>query len=378
VPRQKFTVLHGASGNLPLAGRIIGFNVGDFLVSGMITHADYRATGNQGTIVSIEIQDTRSCLDKIKIHTEDLDNNPSGMVSVARAYRVNRGLFNAQGQVDTDLYFEYQNILENGCTWPQIVEAIQLAVTEGELVFDVDTLPTVAQLEANLGGTATAIRFKFAAMPLSQVVSRVCQDTAYDWYWSMSENRVKLVNRKVAFDLDEQQLLNVVARLGGSGLKTVTALGFGKDIVQEPRRVRLLGARQEGFINSEVLSPIDGIDTLGSGVVFEPAWRNMSVGFYDADGILRHYTPTDRELKSALNGIETWTFFKKFQSFPVTPAVAGDPSGFALPADQGSIAAQHPDFESRLDPRKPLAGLFADNEEGTFRLINNRRDAQSN
>jgi len=379
IPTKKFELLHGASGNLPLTGRIIGFSVGDFLVSGLITHADYRAANNQGTIVNIDIQDIRSCLDRVKIHTEDLTDNPgSGIVSIGRGYRVNRGLFNNEGQVDDALFFEYRNLLENGCTYPQILEAIERAVADNELDFDVSSLPTVAQLEANLSGTATALRFQFAMTPLSEVVSRVCQDTAYDWYWSMSENKVKLVNRKVPFTLDEQQLLDVVARLGGSGLKTVTSLGFGNDIVQEPRRARLLGARQEGFINSHLVSPIDGLDTPPTGVIFYPAWRNITVSFYDADGILRSYIPTDRELKMALNGIEVWTFYKKFQAKPLAPVFVTDPSGFAEEPDAGSIAAQHPDFESRLDPSKPLAGLVAGNEEGSLRVINNRRDEQHN
>lgn len=380
IPAKKFELLHGASGNLPLTGRIVGFNIGDFLVSGMITHADYRAVGNQGTIVNIDIQDTRACMNRVKIHTEDLSDNPgSGIVSVARGYRVNRGLFNLEGQVDDALFFEYRNILENGCTYPQVLEAIQLAVDENELDFDVGTLPTVAQLEGNLSGTSTALRFQFAMTPLSEVVSRICQDTAYDWYWSMSENTTKLVNRKVPFALDEQQLLDVVARLGGSGLETVTSLGFGNDIVQEPRRVRLLGGRQEGFINSHLIGPIDGLDTPPTGIVFEPAWRQITASFNDADGILRSYIPSDKELQIALNGIESWTFFKKYQNSPVVPIFGSIlPSGFGLAPDAGSIAAQHPDFESRLDPLKPLAGLVAGNEEGSLRVINNRRDQQFN
>lgn len=381
IPTQKFELLHGASGNLPLTGRIIGFTVGDFLVSGMITHADYRSVGNQGTIMTIDVQDIRSCLDRIKVHTEDLSTNPggSGIVSVARSYRVNNGLRNSAGQVDDALFFEYRNILENGCTYPQILEAISLAVTEGEIAFDISTLPTVAQLESNLSGIASALRFQFAMTPLSEVISRVCQDTAYDWYWSMSEAKTKLINQKVPFALSEQGLVDVVSNLGASGLSSVTSLGYGNDIVQEPRRARLLGARQEGFINSHLIGPIDGLDTPPTGIVFKPAWTQITVSFYDADGILRSYIPSDRELKTALNGIETWTFFKKYQTSPTTP-VAGLslPSGFGLTADAGSIAAQHPDFESRLDPLKPLAGLVAGNEEGEIRVINNRRDAQFN
>jgi hypothetical protein len=314
LPTHKFEQLHGASGNLPLTGRVIGFDIGNFLVSGVIIHSDYNTAGSQGTIVTIDVQDQRFCLDRVKIHTEDLAFNPgSGIASVSRAYRVNRGLFNNEGEVDDALFFEYQNILENGCTWPQILEAIQLAVDEGELDFDIDIIPTTAELEANIGGTAAAIRFKFAMSPLSEVVSRVAQDTAYDWYWSMSESAVRLVNRKVEFLLNEQNLTQVITRLGGSGLDVVTKLSYGQDAIQDPRRARLLGARQEGFLNSRLLSPIDGVDATSSGIVFEPAWRRLTVAFNDANGILNTYKPTDLELRMALNGIETWTYFKKYQ-----------------------------------------------------------------
>lgn len=378
IPSRKFECLHGASGNLPIAGSVIGFNIGDFLVSGQITHADYTATGNQGTIVKIDIEDTRNCLNKIKIHTEDLSYNPgeSGIISVARGYRVKRGLRDINGQVDDDLFFEYRNILENGCTYPQILEAIQLAVDQGEIDFDISTLPTTQQLEANIGGDASALRFQFVMTPLTEAITAVCSDSAYDWYWSMSNNAVQLVNRKTTFELDEQSLLDVIANVGGSGLNAVKSLSYGGDLIDEPRRFRLLGAKQEGFLNSELLSPIDGIDTASSGVIFYPAWRNLTLSFYDAGGILRSYTPSDTELKMALNGIETWTYFKIYQTTPSNPVTG--PSGFGLPIDAGSIAAQHPDFQSRLDPRQPLAGAIADNEEGSFRLIDSRRDEGTN
>lgn len=378
IPDDKYKCLHGASGNLPLAGTTVGFNVGDFLVSGQITHADYTASGGQGTIIKIDIEDTRNCLDKIKIHTEDLDQNPgqSGIVSVARGYRIKRGLRNIDGHVDDDLFFEYRNILENGCTYPQILEAIQLAVDEGEIEFDLSILPSIQQLEANIGGDASALRFQFVVSPLSQAITSVCSDAAYDWYWSMSNNAVQLVNRKTTFELNEQSLLDVIANVGASGLARVKSLSYGGDLIDEPRRFRLLGAKQEGFINSDLVGPIDGLNTRNSGLIFYPAWRNITISFYDAGGFLRSYTPSDLELKMALNGIETWTYFKIYQTTPTNP-VSG-PSGFGMAPDAGSIAAQHPDFQSRLDPSQPLAGMIADNEEGSYRLIDNRRDENSN
>jgi hypothetical protein len=373
VPQGSKESIHGASGQLPPAGAIMGFTIENFLISGIITHSEYKTGASQGTIVNIEVEDLRSCnLDKVKIHTEDLNSTSSGVVSVARGYRLTKGLFNNNNQVDDALYFEYRNILENGCTYPQVLSAIQKEIDDGRLVFDISTIPTAADFEANVGGDVEALRFQFNMTPLSDVITRICQDTAYDWYWSMAGSSAKLINRKVEFDLQESQLFDLISTLGAaSGISNTISLGFGKDLVSEPRRVRLLGARKEGFINSKLLSPLDGIDVPASGITFYPAWPNLTVSFFDPNGFLRSYKPTDKELQMALNGIETWTYFKKFQTKTFAQG------GFGLPGDAGSIAALHPDFQSRLDPGQPIAEL-AGNASGNLRLATNRRSAVNN
>lgn len=369
---------HGASGQAPNVGRIIGFTIGEFLVSGEIVHSEYNVDGNGGTILNININDTRRCLDKIRIITEDLGpvNPGSGAISVARAIRIVDGFQDLNGQVSEEKFREYRKILEQGATYPQIVRAIQLAIDQNEIQFDINSIPSVAALEANLGGTASAIRFQFDATPLSEVVTRVLEATAYDWYWSMSDQAVRLVNRRVPFDLRESELFEIVSELGAaSGLDNTIRLAYGDDLISQPRKVRLLGAHQEGWINSPLLSPLDGLDTVSSGVTFYPAWNNFSVQFTDPYGILRSYKPSDLELKAALKGIEHWTYFKRYQSAPSNLSLTSP--GFGLPQDAGSIAAQHPDFQSRIDPAQPIANLGG-NESGQIRLINNRRDAAQN
>ena len=368
---------HGASGQAPSVGEIIGFTVGEFLVSGEITHSEYNVDGNGGTILSINMRDTRECLNKIKIITEDVGDNPgSGNISVARAVRITEGFEDLEGNISERKFRNYRLILEQGCTYPQILTAIQLAIDEGEIEFDISKIPSQEDLEANLGGNASAIRFQFDAQPLTEVLTRVLEATAYDWYWSMADQSVKLVNRKIPFELQESELLDIVASLGSqSGLDQTIRLSFGEDLVGQARRVRLLGAHQEGWINSPLLSPIDGVPAPSTGVVFTPAWPNFSVQFTDAVGILRSYKPGDLELQAALKSIEHWTYFKKYQTDPLD--ISLESPGFGLPQDAGSIAAQHPDFQSRLDPAQPLATLGG-NESGSIRLINNRRDANQN
>lgn len=374
--REDPKAFHGASGQAPAVGSIIGFTVGEFLASGEITHSEYSAN-SQGSILQINIRDTRGCLDAIKLVTEDLGDNPgSGVISVARGVRITKGFTDSNGDISEELFREYRKVLEQGCTYPQILDAIQLAVDQGEILFDLDTIPSKEDLEANLGGDASAIRFNFDGTKLTEALTRILEATAYDWYWSMSEKKVRLINRKVAFNLQENELLDIVADLGsGSGLDQTISLQYGDDLVTQPRRVRLLGAHQEGFLNSPLLSPIDGVPTAESGIVFEAAWPNFSVQFTDAVGILRSYKPTDLELQAALKSIEHWTYFKKYQTAPLNLSLTSP--GFGLAPDAGSIAAQHPDFESRLDPAQPIAALGG-NESGQIRLINNRRDANQN
>lgn len=367
---------HGASGQIPNVGKIIGFTVGQFLVSGEITHSDYNIDSG-GTIVTINIRDNRRCLDKVRILTEDLVENPgSGTISVARAVRLTTGFTDLEGSISERRFIEYRKVLEQGATYEQILTAIQLAIDDGEIDFNINSLPSVDDLVANIGGDAQAIRFRFDAAPLTEVITRVLESAAYDWYWSMSEQRVRLVNRKIPFRLEESDLLDTVASLGSaSGLDQTIRISYGDDLVDQPRRVQLLGARQEGFINSPLLSPLDGIDTAASGVVFYPAWPNFTVQFTDGFGILRSYKPTDLELQAALKGIEHWTYFKKYQTAP--PNLGLQSPGFGLPPDAGSIAAQSPDFQSRVDPAQPLSSLGG-NESGQLRVINNRRDASQN
>lgn len=386
VPCGDPCAFHGASGQLPEIGHSLELFVGDFFLRGRVTHADYTSSAG-GTIVSVTVEDDRRQLRKVKIHTEDLgEDAPSGVVSVARAYRVLQGLDDVDGNPNDPNIKEYRRILQFGATYSQILAAIDLHFNEGKCAVPVTDLPTAGQLESNIGGTIEAIRFQFNLNPLDEAMSRILQDTGYDWYWSMDAQKLNLINKKAVFDISESDILDLVSEVGSaSGLNETKQIGFGQDVVTEPTRFRVLGGHQEGFINSHILSPIDGLDTtsldsittIGSiqdQVTFTPAWSNLTVAFYDADGFYRSYVPTEKELQLALAGIEQWTYYKIYQS----TSVDSSPPGYDLPADDGSIAAQHPTFQSRLDPVMPLAGLATGASESGLRIISNRRDETQN
>ena len=377
VPCGPPETFHGASGQLPSIGSPMEIFIGDFYFRGSVVHSDY-TTSMGGTIVNVTLEDDRRRLRQVKIHTEDLGQDvPSGVVSVARAFRIINGLVDVGGNPSEPLVKEYDRILQFGGTYDQVLAAIDLTYNEGNASIPVSILPTVEQIEKNIGGTVTAIRFQFNLDTLDDVLSRVLLDTGYDWYWSMDAQRINLVNKKKQFDISESDILNLVSQFGSaSGLNETKQLGFGQDVVPDPTRFRVLGGHQEGFINSELLSPIDGMETslLDGNVIFTKAWDKLSVGFYDAGGYFRTYIPTEKELQLSLAGIEQWSYYKIYQIASGT----ANPPGYGLPPDNGSIAAQDSSFQSRLDPMMPLAGIATGAAESGFRVISNRRDQEQN
>jgi hypothetical protein len=388
IPCDEGKPFHGASGQLPDIGHSLELFVGDFFFRGRVVHADYTTTTG-GTVISVHLEDDRRGLRRVKIHTEDLgEDAPSGVVSIARAYRIANGLVDINGDPNDTNIKEYRRILQFGGTYSQMLAAIELGFAEGKCALPVTEMPTAEQVEKNVPDAADALRFQFNLNLLDEALTRVLFDTGYDWYWNMDAQNINLINKKIPFDFTEADLLDIVSQFGSaSGLNETQQFGYGQDVVPDPTRFRVLGGHQEGFINSHLLSPIDGLDTFGldgfvtkdvraSGiqVVFSPAWLNLTIGFYDSDGFYRTYLPREKELQLALAGIEQWSYYKKYQS--VSPN--NDPPGYGFPPDDGSIAAQDPSFQSRLDPLMPLASFGTGSEVSGIRIISNRRDQEQN
>jgi hypothetical protein len=368
---------HGASGQLPEIGKALEISVGDFQFKGVITHSDYTSSTN-GTIFKVNLEDNRRSLRRIKIHTEDLGEDvPSGVVSVARAFRKINGFEDDMGNASDALIREYERILRFGASYDQILAAIDLSFNEGRITLPVSELPSVDQLSRNTGGSIEAIRWQFNLTPLDETITRVFQDHGYDWYWVMDSQRIGLINKRIPFDPSENDILDIVSEFGSlSGLDSTSQIGFGKDIVPDPTRFRVLGGHQQGFINSDLLSPIDGLDTtkLDDNVVFEKAWDRLTIGFFAEDGTYRTYIPAETELQMALAGIEQWTYYKKYQT--------NDPNaqtpGFGAVTDAGHVAAQSETFQSRLDINEPIVGGGTGDAENGLRVISNRRDENHN
>lgn len=379
---------HGASGQLAPINTDISMWVSGFYLRGLISHIDWHST-NAGTVLNVALKDRRITLDQYKITTEDIGSGSiSGLASVAQIYRISNGITqtvtrswvtSSSGTTSyTDIesndpnFKEYVRIVNDGATYAEILTAINATFGSGLI----NQLPTVSDIQSNIGGDINSLRFKFNSATLREVMTQLTLQTAFDWYWNMGGDKVNLINKKTPFLVPETKILTFINAFGASGIDNVKSIAYGKDVVEEPNRIQLLGAKQEGMLNSPLLSPIDGLDTYYDGIapsstlVFHPGWPLLSVSFYDASGFYRTYVPQDKELQMAIAGEEQWTYYKKYQT-------ASAPSGWGLPADDGSIAAQHPDFQSRLDPRQPISQLLS-NPSGNIRVINNRRDLNSN
>jgi hypothetical protein len=378
---------HGASGNLPAINSTLEMQISGFYLKGNVTHADWDSGAN-GTTLNVILRDTRTTLDQYQITTEDFAGDvPSGVVSIPREWRETYGIsapetrtWDARGATKTELeaddpnFLEYQRIMERGATYPQIVTAIESRLGSGVA----NKLPPAAEIQPNIGTDINSLRFKFGMQSLRKVMDDVTLDTAFEWYWNMQQEEVELINKQAPFTIPEDKIITIIDGFGGSGIENVKGISYGIDKLHESTRVELLGARQEGMMNSKLLSPIDGLDTVYDGgvtaasgaLLFEAAWHMLTVGFYDADGFYRTYIPTEKELQMALLGIEQWSYFKIYQTDP-------SPSGWSLPADAGSTAAQHPDFQSRLDPRQPISEIL-NNPDTNIRVIDNRRDIENN
>ena len=177
VPCGDANAFHGASGQLPDIGSHLELFVGQFFFRGKISHADY-TTSTGGTIVSVTIEDDRHKTRAVKIHTEDLgEDAPSGVISIARGFRKTLGLVDVFGDPNDPNIKEYRRILQFGGTYSQILAAIDYHFNEGKCSIPISDLPTVEQLEKNIGGTIDAIRFQFNLTTLDEVLSRILIDT---------------------------------------------------------------------------------------------------------------------------------------------------------------------------------------------------------
>ena len=329
----------GSLDTLPEIGTAAKFYIGPdfFTVAGRVTHVEYSDTMS-GTTATISLQDRRKDLDNVSIFTEDqgglttLDGR--GILSVGSYLRES-----VPGALTSEDRRYVQNN-EEGALYEDLRSTIINSPYVSGLGFDPENLfPEASIVESNLPITASGLnvsldlfRWKFDGSSLRSVLTTVLNDLGFDWYWLLEGERVAIVNRAVDFQITEDN----IPIPNSSGY--TTNVRWGVDETDADDYVGILGARQEGFIDSDLLSPIDGLPT-PSGIKFVKAWDSLTVGFYDSAGIYRTYIPPERELPLAMKGFDYWSVFKKHQTT----------LGFA--SDAGFLAAQDPNFQSRIDDK---------------------------
>ena len=123
----------------------------------------------------------------------------------------------------------------------------------------------------------------------------------------MRNGRFKIIDRKEAINITENSF-----PLAGEK----TSLRFGYDEGERATAIHLFGAPKEGLLGTGPLSTSTGVyGYSGQGVAnlgiamnagLQPAWRNVTIKYYDGEGVVCNYVPTDRHLAAAIKGIEYW------------------------------------------------------------------------
>jgi hypothetical protein len=348
--------------DLPAIGDVVDLVLGSgfFPIKGKVFHSEY-ADSIGGTTISIGVQDRRTDLDSTVLFTDDIGDNASlyskGIISVAATFR-------EDGRAGNE-YKEYSRIHEEGATYYDIYRAATISPTPYASGFNPNNIfPDPTRLIANIpslgsvedkGVLLANYRWKFNGDTIKNALSSILDDLGFDWYWDMTQDKVKLINRSQTFEIDSDNVPSAADTAEKISVK------IGLDDTEANNNYMLFGAQQEGFIDSLLLSPIDGLNT-PSGIVFNKAWDNLTMGFIDAQGIYRTYRVLEKELRMALRSIEHWTYYKRYQV-----------SRWGDAEDNGTIAAQHPDFRSRLDPLENPDNSDGLNAAGMFRVITNRR-----
>jgi hypothetical protein len=311
----------------PIGSGVAFIPAGDFFVKGRITHADYN-TSKGGNILTIRVEDIRTDLDEFFIDTYGVfgsnDAPVQNMIDVRYWYVQTRikTLSDLRSEGRSRAFRDLIQLERNGASYRQIYEAVKFFEEEqGTVTGLLNAIPRPEVVESQLPEDPDAYRWKFKGQPMLQALSKILTDISYDFYWVMSEDRIGVINRKFEVNIDKDNI-----PIAGDTAET-NSLRFGRDQGERPTTVQILGAEMEGLIGCgdfkvesgaygfalpsggpileydlgiQVCQTVSGVRTLS----FVPGWRDARVQYFGPDGSLREFAPTDRQLASALKGIE--------------------------------------------------------------------------
>lgn len=286
-----------------IIGDPVDFIVGTFRVRGRVSHVHVQKS-DKGQFITTSIEDVRKDLNKAVIDTYGLFDQNQDPSSIANnIIDVHHCELTAGIERDPKVL---RLLREHGATWVQIREAIKAvggnlatALPDDKFVFD-----RIGQDKAG------AYRWAFRTTPLLNALIKVFTDLAYDLYWSMDEQKLKVVDR-------QQRIAVGVDKIPGIAIgDNIEQIKVGIDEGERPTSVQVIGGKMEGVVGGGAgnIVTTGGVFPKSSSValdilddyVFEPAWRGASIFYFGADGTVKTDKPTDDELSAALKGIEWW------------------------------------------------------------------------
>jgi hypothetical protein len=304
---------------LPVIGTLVSLTIGDnFFLKGEVKHVDYRKSV-RGKILNVSIEDIREDLNEYYVDTygvlgkSDVKTEIDGIADVRYWYINYYDPASFQGSAGVRELKDLQMFDQHGASYRQIYEAV-----EDFLGTDVrDMIPEPEVIESQLSGDVTAYKWQFRMTPLLDAVAKILNDVAFDFYWNMSEGRIVVINRKQSVNINENDI-----PISGDQAETID-IRYGHDEGEIDTKAQMLGGKMEGIIgNTQKFGTIEGAFTLdqaiydlglgqvGAGLRFTPGWKNANLRYFDANGNVQIYAPSDLELAMSLKSVEHWCWAK--------------------------------------------------------------------
>jgi len=316
---------------LPQIGSGVQFNIGEFLIQGRITHADFSKSA-KGNVISVIVEDIRKDLSNFFLDTYGIfgtsDAPATNVIDVRYWYIKNFAETRAFGR--SKIARDLDLLDRHGASYRQIYEAIKYFEEQLGTVNDlISKIPIPEVIEAQLPFDPDSYRWQFKAQPILEVLSKIMGDISYNFYWNMADKKINVINRKFAINIDRTKIPVP------NDPAPILSLKYGQDEAERATSVRIYGAEMEGLVGVGRLKTESGAyDIAASGAIghdiydlgiitqgsikgpprFVPGWRNAKLKYFGPDGSIRIDRPTDKELKAALKGIEYWSMEKHLEN----------------------------------------------------------------